>query len=261
MRSCFLVRLSLSWFAVCDFLTLSGGNMKTIFSAKWSPLKILSAGLMAVALIPSDAQAAYFLQLDGIKGESTDKDHKDWINFNSFSWGVSNSAPIGGSGSGSGKAVFDDFSWSQGLDKSVTGLFSYVASGKHIKTAVVDFQSSGDKPIVYFKMTFNDVLLSEVSLQGSGGNKPFVDASFSYDKVTLDYWDQKPDGSRGPKSTASYDLKTGKGSVPSVAGLFAQGLSGPVVTSVPEPETYTMLMAGLGLLGAIARRRQRVGTA
>ncbi|MBK9347554.1 MAG: PEP-CTERM sorting domain-containing protein [Burkholderiales bacterium] len=27
------------------------------------------------------------------------------------------------------------------------------------------------------------------------------------------------------------------------------------VTAVPEPETYAMLLAGLGLMGAIARRR------
>ncbi|MCL2876085.1 MAG: PEP-CTERM sorting domain-containing protein [Betaproteobacteria bacterium] len=29
-------------------------------------------------------------------------------------------------------------------------------------------------------------------------------------------------------------------------------------TTVPEPETYAMLLAGLGIMGAIARRRQRV---
>jgi hypothetical protein len=28
------------------------------------------------------------------------------------------------------------------------------------------------------------------------------------------------------------------------------------VTAVPEPETYAMLLAGLGLMGAIARRRK-----
>ena len=30
-----------------------------------------------------------------------------------------------------------------------------------------------------------------------------------------------------------------------------------VTTAVPEPETYAMLLAGIGLLGAVARRRQR----
>ena len=29
-----------------------------------------------------------------------------------------------------------------------------------------------------------------------------------------------------------------------------------VSTPVPEPETYAMLLAGLGLIGAVARRRQ-----
>jgi hypothetical protein len=28
------------------------------------------------------------------------------------------------------------------------------------------------------------------------------------------------------------------------------------VTAVPEPETYAMLLAGLGLMGTIARRRK-----
>lgn len=31
----------------------------------------------------------------------------------------------------------------------------------------------------------------------------------------------------------------------------------PTVTPVPEPETYAMLLAGLGLMGAIARRRNQ----
>jgi hypothetical protein len=29
------------------------------------------------------------------------------------------------------------------------------------------------------------------------------------------------------------------------------------VTAVPEPESYAMLLAGLGLMGAIARRRNK----
>lgn len=33
------------------------------------------------------------------------------------------------------------------------------------------------------------------------------------------------------------------------------------VTAVPEPETYSMLLAGLGLMGAIARRRNKASAA
>lgn len=40
-------------------------------------------------------------------------------------------------------------------------------------------------------------------------------------------------------------------------GLRIDG-SPPVASSVPEPETYTMLLAGLGLMGFMARRRKNV---
>jgi hypothetical protein len=30
----------------------------------------------------------------------------------------------------------------------------------------------------------------------------------------------------------------------------------PAVTAVPEPETYALMLAGLGLIGGIARRRK-----
>ncbi len=42
---------------------------------------------------------------------------------------------------------------------------------------------------------------------------------------------------------------------PTSAGLDL-GLDNVVITAVPEPETYAMLLAGLGLLGFMARRRK-----
>ncbi len=42
-----------------------------------------------------------------------------------------------------------------------------------------------------------------------------------------------------------------------VADTYGGSLDNVVVTSVPEPETFAMLLAGLGLMGAVARRRKQ----
>ena len=39
---------------------------------------------------------------------------------------------------------------------------------------------------------------------------------------------------------------------------FANGGSESLVTAVPEPGTYAMILAGLGAMGFIARRRRQV---
>jgi hypothetical protein len=44
----------------------------------------------------------------------------------------------------------------------------------------------------------------------------------------------------------------------SVLPQLQYGISGTVAV-VPEPETYAMLLAGLGLMGAIVRRRKSIG--
>ena len=45
------------------------------------------------------------------------------------------------------------------------------------------------------------------------------------------------------------------GTLTSTQGAYAVALA--VANPVPEPETYAMLLAGLGLMGFVARRRQR----
>jgi hypothetical protein len=36
-------------------------------------------------------------------------------------------------------------------------------------------------------------------------------------------------------------------------------VSSPIITTIPEPETWAMLLAGLGIVGAISKRRRRQG--
>jgi len=61
----------------------------------------------------------------------------------------------------------------------------------------------------------------------------------------------------GPTDAGSYFLMiTGKGLAKS-GGLYNGSIS---VTAVPEPETFALMFAGLGLIGTITRRRSKAKT-
>lgn len=61
-------------------------------------------------------------------------------------------------------------------------------------------------------------------------------------------------------NTTGFEAKVGVGFADATGmgpyAITAQ-LTSPVTTPIPEPETYAMLLAGLGLMGFVARRRQR----
>jgi type VI secretion system secreted protein Hcp len=226
------------------------------------PQRFLLPVFAGMSLLAASAQASandYFLKFDGIDGSSVQRGHEKAIEFDSFIWGISMSAPQIGGGGGGSKPVFSDFSWTQQLDASVGGLMSAMWDGKTIKTAVVDFTSLiGQQQQTYFRMSFENAFLTEIVTSGSNHSLVGLAGSFAYDKVTLDYWSQDKTGKLVKLPSVSYDLRTGEGSVSAVAALFAQGLAGPQVAVVPEPESYAMFLAGLGILAAVARRR-RIG--
>jgi type VI secretion system secreted protein Hcp len=98
-----------------------------------------------------------FLKIDGITGESQGGE----IELSSFSWGVSNTASSGtGGGGGTGKASFEDFSFTARVGKQSPLLFGAVAQGKHFPNAIL---TVGDKvePLV---IRFTEVFISNYKL-------------------------------------------------------------------------------------------------
>jgi type VI secretion system secreted protein Hcp len=151
----------------------------------------------------------FILEIDGIKGESTDKDFKGHIDVESFNWGITNSGNMAaGGGGGAGKANFSDISFTKPVDLSSPKLAYHCASGAHIKKATLHVRKQGKDQKEYYTILLEELIVASFGSGGSSGN-PILHESFSlnFTKIKFVYKEQKPDGSLGTAPEFSYDVK------------------------------------------------------
>jgi type VI secretion system secreted protein Hcp len=148
-----------------------------------------------------------FAKIGDIKGESLDDKHKDEIEVQSFSWGVTNSGSMAsGSGGGEGKATFHDLSFVHNIDKASPVLMQACATGVHMKEATITHRKSGKGQQEFLIVKMNDVIITGVTHGGSGdGHSENVSLAFA--KVNVEYKPQKADGSLDAGIHFKYDLK------------------------------------------------------
>jgi type VI secretion system secreted protein Hcp len=218
---------------------------------------------MSALLSPPDVQADndLFLTIDGIKGVSTAEDHKDAIALTSFAWSLS---VTGGSGTGSGgstaKASFSDLIWTQEVDRAVPTLMQAAAAQKHFTKATLDLvRPGGDRPFTYLTMTFEDVLITGLSLSGDRQSTG-VEASLSYGKLEMKV-NVMNDKGQVEDYIGSWSLNDGKLAFAGSDVVYLQmaNLNEPLdadqLPAIPEPRTWALLLAGLALTGGAAYRR------
>jgi len=134
-----------------------------------------------------------FLKIETIPGESTDDQHKDWIEILSYSFGVSQSASGSHSTAGarsSGRADFSDFVVTHLLDKASPKLAISCCKGEHIKTVTLSLNRAGGSKEQYMEYKLEDVIITSVSTSGQSGGEgtlPIETISFNYGKITFTY--------------------------------------------------------------------------
>lgn len=157
--------------------------------------------------------ADFFLKIDGIEGESQDAKHKGDIEIESFSWGANQTGSFGyGGGGGAGKVAMQDFHFVMKVNKASPKLFLACATGEHIKRAVLVTRKAGKEQQEFLKVTSEDILVSSYTTGGSDGADtiPLDQISLNFAKMTLEYREQKLDGTLGGVVKAGYDVKANK---------------------------------------------------
>lgn len=146
-----------------------------------------------------------FFKIDGVDGESTDKDHKGEIDVLSFSWGEANAvSSSGGGGAGAGKVSFQDLHFTSSTSKASPALMLACASGKHISNATLTLRKKGGKQNEFLVIKLTDVFVSSYQTGGTAGDQgdtlPTDDVSLNFAKIEVDY---TPDQGPTVKGTTS----------------------------------------------------------
>lgn len=154
-----------------------------------------------------------FLKIDGIPGESRDDKHKDEIVLQSFSWGESNTgAHAVGGGGGAGRVSMQDFHFTARVSKASPKLMLACASGQHIPTAMLTARQSGEDragfEFLFYKLT--NVIVSSFQQGGDTLERPLDAVSLAFQKISVEYKEQKATGQIGAITSFGWDLKANK---------------------------------------------------
>jgi type VI secretion system secreted protein Hcp len=148
-----------------------------------------------------------FLKLEGINGESEDATHAKEIDIIGWNWGMSNtgSSHMGG-GAGTGKANFQDISFTKYVDLASTPLLLSCAQGKHVTKATLTCRKAGgDNPLEYLIFEMGQAMVSSIQHGGSSGDERTTEVfSLNFENLEIKYSEQ---AKTGGESAGSPDFK------------------------------------------------------
>ena len=156
-----------------------------------------------------------YLQIEGIKGESADERHKDWIECTSTICSVtqpkSATASTGG-GHTSERCEHGDVVISKLADLASPLLLQTCSAGKTISKAKLEFMRAdgqGER-VKYFEIELENVLIGAVVPYVVKGNILSEHISLKYSKVKWKYTQQKVSGGAGGSTAGGWDLSVNK---------------------------------------------------
>jgi type VI secretion system secreted protein Hcp len=162
------------------------------------------------------AVSDYLLELKGpqVKGESQDKQYKDGIEIDSWSWsGHNESTHRFGSGGGAGKVSLGDLQVSKSIvDSATVTLFSLLCKGTHVKEAILHCRKKGggkegSEQVEFLKISMKNCTISSLSLGGHGSATGVSEsASIAYEEIKFEYTKQKDDGTKDATSQGSWNV-------------------------------------------------------
>jgi len=153
-----------------------------------------------------------FLQLEGIAGESKDEKKKDWLQLENYGFQAFGARDIA-TNQRTGRTQMSPVTCAKPADKATPKLYGALWKNQKIPKATLIVRKAGKEQLDFLIYELEDVYISAISVSGSAGEEaatPGEVFSLSYSKMTVNYKEQKADGTLGGTVSETYDLKTAK---------------------------------------------------
>lgn len=156
-----------------------------------------------------------YLQLDGIKGESTDVEHTAWIECTSAQWGVNQPRSATSSTAGGHTAERCDIRSifiTKLADLASPILMQNCAAGRTLPKARIEFlraDGNGDR-VKYYEVELENVLIGSVNQSIHQGDILQDSISLKFAKVRWKYTQQRIAGGVGGNTSGGWDLSANR---------------------------------------------------
>ena len=130
----------------------------------------------------------FFIKIDGIDGESSDKSHAKWIEVIAFEHGSVQNVGVGRATDVSGRGQFMPFSFTHLVDKSTPKLQQFCMSGQ--KVAKVQFmvcRAVAGAQVPVYEVTMENVKIAKTQVKSvvNGSSAPLIDTYAGVDGVYI----------------------------------------------------------------------------
>lgn len=156
-----------------------------------------------------------YLQIDGIKGESMDEKHRDWIECAAVHWGIKQPKSATASTAGghtAERAELSEIVFNKVADIASPILMQTCAAGKTIPKAKFEFMRAdgNGQAIKYFEIELENVLIGEIRPGLDPGDFLHEHVGLKFSKVKWRYTQQKIGGGSSGNTAGGWDLATNR---------------------------------------------------
>jgi len=154
-----------------------------------------------------------YMEIEGVKGDVTAEGHKDWIEVQSFQWGVGRgiTSATGGSKDREASAPsISEITVTKVSDMASANLLRETLWGEGKKVKIDFCKTDKDKFEPYYQFELEETLVSGYSVS-SGGDRPTESLSLNFTKITFNDISMGSKNEDGSPDRVYFDLAAGKG--------------------------------------------------